>query len=608
MSAHCRIVTVVAFGIFPLAFSLHAEQGKLTVYAEDVQGKPVVNLRIGLTGPGGGPQATDSSGRAILSLPSNVRANTWVTLQIVTSPPKHDFVILSPWDRRTLIPSTDTGAEQRVPVVVIERGDKFSLANPKAAKALAEQISGGPRREQQAFDPRKSLAVVATKYGLPPEDVDIAIRTWGKHSRDPYDVGMAAFYSRDLDLATSSLTRSLELRGAALDKEKADYANAAYFLGEAQFDKGRYAEATTAYRKALSSSPDDFLILNSLASAYLAQNLPQYAEPLLRSAMLQVSKAVPPQPLSLMLTQANLASALQKKHQYDQAKAFFQQSLKTAESMPLTSDVELGIATIHNDIGILYKIMGDFGGALQQHQLALNTRLRILGSENSNVGMSYGNIGAVRFAMGDFVGAEGLDRKALSILVSTLGRLHPITATATINLARTLEQLGKRAEANSLYRRLIADRRRAFGANDIPLASAILSLAEDLNSEGRATEAAKLLSDEISGLRAAAFPDPNQAVIYMTALGDLWFIAHRDENAIRSYEEAVQLCSRRSCTDNRRTFAVHAKAGDTYIRLKKPKEAKAEFEAALNLAKIDGEPSVIARLTKRLEILQGAPK
>ena len=105
---------------------LWAEAGVLVVHVKDVQRRPISGVQIGVEGDGGSAIAMDD-GKARIALAKDTEEKSWVSLQILKSPPGKDYVIVSPWDYRTLIPSFENESENFVEVVVVQRGDRAAL-------------------------------------------------------------------------------------------------------------------------------------------------------------------------------------------------------------------------------------------------------------------------------------------------------------------------------------------------------------------------------------------------------------------------------------------------------------------------------------------------
>ena len=82
------------------------------------------------------------------------------------------------------------------------------------------------------------LAAVAKKYGVHPEELDKAIRSWGEATTDPYEAGLAALYQRNYPAASAQLKESLQNREGKLAVDQKAVTDAAFFRGNRFMRKG----------------------------------------------------------------------------------------------------------------------------------------------------------------------------------------------------------------------------------------------------------------------------------------------------------------------------------------------------------------------------------
>src|SRR5208283_2700342 len=141
---------------------------------------PVRGVEIGVEGRGGS-KVTGDDGKALLSLPKDTKESDWVSLQLLSSPPGKDLVIVSPYDNRTPVPSFENKPENFVRVVVVQRGDLAALQNGTILRALTEKINkaNAPKSaDKQAApeNPKANLEAVAKQFGLSAEELDKAIK------------------------------------------------------------------------------------------------------------------------------------------------------------------------------------------------------------------------------------------------------------------------------------------------------------------------------------------------------------------------------------------------------------------------------------------------
>src|SRR5208283_1626342 len=210
-----------------------AESGYLVVHVEDVQRHPIGGVQIGTAGDGGSA-FTGDDGKARIPLAKETKEKSWVSLQILKSPPHKDFVMVSPWDYRAVVPLFENESENFVKVVVVQRGDRLALESGTALAALTAQINkaNAPKsadKQAPQEDPKANLAAVAKQYGLTPADLDQAIRAWGAKATDPYEAGLAALYERNYAKASAQLADSLRGREEKLAGDQKAVADAAFF-------------------------------------------------------------------------------------------------------------------------------------------------------------------------------------------------------------------------------------------------------------------------------------------------------------------------------------------------------------------------------------------
>ncbi len=282
-----------------------AETGILVVHVEDVHGHPVAGLKIGVKGDGGSA-FTEEDGRARIRLANQTQAKSFVSLQIVKSPPGKDLVMVSPWDSRTQVPSFENESDNFVEVVVVQLDDREALLSGTVLKAAVQQINkaNAPKSadKQAAPDnPKANLEAVAKQYGLSPDDLDKAIRAWGEKTNDPYEAGLAALYARNYDKATTDLQTSLIngrrnwLRTRSLWRLTRNRSvMPRSFWVPRSTSKASTRNRRWPYQRCLQIRPDDATVLNNTALSLMGAGDYAGAEPLYRRALAIDEKALGP--------------------------------------------------------------------------------------------------------------------------------------------------------------------------------------------------------------------------------------------------------------------------------------------------------------------------
>jgi tetratricopeptide (TPR) repeat protein len=464
-------ITCLIAGI-SLGLPCRAEQGFVLVLVQDTQHRPVRGVEIGIEGVGGS-KITGNDGKAQIAVGAGTKVGDWIPLAILHSPSGKDLAMVSPWDGRAQAPPFEDKPENFIRVVVVQRGDRAALENGNVLTSLAEKINkaNSPKSADKATpppDPKVSLAAVAQQYGLNPDEVDQAIRAWGKKATDPYEIGLAELYGRDYPKASASLQDSLKQREEKLTadqktvaQDQKQVADAAYFLGSSLYQQGKYRESAQAYERCLQIRSDDPIVLNNTALSLMLGGDYAGAEPLYRRALAIDEKAHVEDHPDVARDLHNLALLLYSKGDYLRAEPLYRRALAINEKM-LGPD-HPRVATDLNSLAVLLEAKGDYAGAEPLCRRALHIRETVLGPDHPDVATSLNNLAGLLVNKGDYAGAEPLFRRALAINEKALGLDHPDVAIDLNNLALLL--YGKRdyAGAEPLLRRAIAIDEKALG-------------------------------------------------------------------------------------------------------------------------------------------------
>jgi tetratricopeptide (TPR) repeat protein len=394
--------------------------------------------------------------------------NSWVSLQILQSPPRANLMMVSPWDYKERVPSFENEAVNFVDVVVVQHGERAALESGTVLKALASQINkaNAPKsadKQTAPPDPKANLEAVAKQYGYTGEELDKAIRAWGAKTTDPYEAGLAALYARNYDKATTDLQTSLSQREEKLASDQKAVADAAFFLGMSLYEQGKYYEAAAKFQRSLQIQPDDAAVINNTATTLHRAGDYEAAEPLFRRALAIAEKALGPDHPDIATCLNNLASLLQAKGDYVGAEPFFRRALAINEHVLGPDDADVAMSL--NNLALLLQAKGDYAAAEPLYQRALATDEKTLGPNHQDVAMILNNLASLLQAKGDYVGAEPFFRRALAIDEKVLGPDHPEVATDLNNLASLLYDKGDYAAAEPLMRRAVAIDEKALGPN-----------------------------------------------------------------------------------------------------------------------------------------------
>jgi tetratricopeptide (TPR) repeat protein len=492
-----RFACAVVAAVLSVNAAALGEQDTLVVHVSDVQGAPVAGLEIGTQGPGGS-DLTDRRGIARIKLPKGTAPNSSISLQIWSKPSGKDLVIISPWDNRVQVLPYENEAVNYAPVVVVNRGDRTLLESGDYIRAMLAKINQGSSSVGKTGNVTENqrqvvLAQVAQVYGLPPEEVDKAIRAWSERAKDPYDKGLAALYARNYPVATEKLRASIENRKGELSSAQSALVNAELFLGQSLRAQGNYREAVGAFEQADKYRPGDSSILNFLGSALQFAGEVDRGEAVLNKA-LTIAQAS-----SNLIDQARASNGiggiLLEKNDLKGAEKNFRESLRIAQTS-LGSNNPL-ITPILDGLGDVLREQGRFTEADNFLQQAIDLDSQAYGEESENLARDLVHRGSLLEAEGNYAVAENLLRRALTIEEKIFPPDHPDYATTCGNLGELLlNESGvktNREEAEKLLRRALDIHTRQLGPNAVPVSDDLNNLATMYLDEGQYFNAEPLL-------------------------------------------------------------------------------------------------------------------
>ncbi len=478
-----------------LPSALLAEEGILVLHAEDTKGNPVTGVVFAPKGDGAAGPPTDALGKTRIRLGPATRPGHWVTLQSLPRKGGPDWVFVSPWNQRTLVPSFANESDNYVPVVLGERGSRDLLASDQAIKAVAartlEQL--GPRLDKSeisAEERKRVLAEQAAAFGLQPEEVDKAIRAWGAKAEDPYDAGLAALYERKYPRAAERLTESLKERRKELSEAKANVAEAALFLGIAFYEQGQYREAISAYRESLETDGERLSVLNNLGLALLRSGDLEGAQPPLERALELSEKSLGAEDPKVATSLNSLAELYRVQRRYTEAEPLYKRSLHIREKA--FSAEHPDVAASLNNLAALYDDQGRYSEAEPLYRRSLSIEEKALGPEHPDVGIILNNLAVLLENQDRYSEAEPLRQRSLKIVETARGAKHPDVAVGLHNLAALYYWQDRYAEAEPLFQRALRIWEEVLGAEHPDVAMGLNNLGKMYADQQRYAEAEPL--------------------------------------------------------------------------------------------------------------------
>jgi len=120
---------------------------------------------------------------------------------------------------------------------------------------------------------------------------------------------------------------------------------------------------------------------------------------------------------------------------------------------PIARDPLIEWAITCDDLGLLYRVRGNFDLADRLFKAALDLKTTVLGKEHLSLANSYDSLGEVCLAKNDYKEAETYFQDALALTEKILPPEDPKVYARLDKLARCLIKLGKYQQAEDLYLR-----------------------------------------------------------------------------------------------------------------------------------------------------------
>jgi len=169
---------------------------------------------------------------------------------------------------------------------------------------------------------------------------------------------------------------------------------------------------------------------------------------------LNVGKSILTGPSSVMASAySNIGSVYHHQKQYTEALGYY---LKTAEMQEQITGYDLELAQTYNNLGVLYRDLGDGAHAMEYAQKGYEIRIKQLGEEHPDIATSYNTIAAIHRLQGDNETALEYYKKALAIRERMLGKWHTETANSYNNLGFLSTATGDYDQAMEYYKKALA--------------------------------------------------------------------------------------------------------------------------------------------------------
>lgn len=277
---------------------------------------------------------------------------------------------------------------------------------------------------------------------------------------------------------------------------------------------------------------DDLIALNKkMQDLYEAGKYAQ-AEPVAQELLRRADRVFKDQPANLATLIENVGMLYTAEGKYSVVEQLYQRALKIRQAS-FGSD-HPSVAQSLYSLAHLYREQGNYSAAEPLYQRALRIQEKALGPDNPAVAWTLNGLGLLYGEQGKYAAAEPLHQRALKIWEKALGADHLDVANALDSLASLYREQGKYAQGEPLLQRAVRIREKSLGANHPVVAQSLNDLALLYGDEGKHVEAAALLERAVKISEGRLGSQHPMVATYLNNLGI-------QRNLLGEYAEAEKL-------------------------------------------------------------------
>jgi|HubBroStandDraft_1064217.scaffolds.fasta_scaffold00064_16 tetratricopeptide (TPR) repeat protein len=214
-----------------------------------------------------------------------------------------------------------------------------------------------------------------------------------------------------------------------------------------------------------------------------------------------------------------------------------------------------------NDLGLMYRDLGNYNGSERLLRESLAMERRLLGDKHPELALALNNLGLVERRNGDLAGAAGTFRQALAMQRELLGNVHPDVANTLNNLAFVLSDRGDLRGALSAEGESLEIYRHLFPGDNPDVARTMNRLGYWLIRARDYQNADQLLTQALEmrqRLFGKSHPEIASSLLHV---GILQVAQHRYQDALASARTAAQIYTAALSASNWKTALADSIGG-----------------------------------------------
>ncbi len=268
--------------------------------------------------------------------------------------------------------------------------------------------------------------------------------------------------------------RALSIVESSPDNDQMTVSEALEDLGNAFYGEGRYAQAEDYYKRALAirekgSDPTAqravSQTLNLISNVYMRTGRFPEAEPLLKRAIDIQEKIAGPNHPDVAKSLTNLAELYRLTGRYAQSEPLQRRALHIQEKSLSPDHPHVGVTL--NNLALTYFSWGRYADAVPLYQRSVANQRKALGEDHPQVALSLNNLGLTFMRLGRYGEAEPVLKRALAIREKILPKDHPDIGQSLGNLAAAYRYAGRPAEGLPLLQRAVGIMEKNYGPDHL---------------------------------------------------------------------------------------------------------------------------------------------
>jgi tetratricopeptide (TPR) repeat protein len=545
-------ILLLVGAIVPQTATLQTHQ--ISGVVETIGGKRLPHVQIRITNIGG--TTTTDSGEFIFDVAPRFFPGQSIEFSI-----GGDWVIESPWEGRTFVPLSGTDP---IHVRVARRGDPGLLSTPEVVENIVVGVTSrlglslpkGENTFQIVAQPDDYLATIAKELGLTVEEIKSAINVWVSEVKGPYQKGLAALYSKHFGEASQFFKQSIAASETDLFAEYLALANA-------ELSQGRYADAETAARKALTIHRDYPAALDILGWALTNENRFSEGESALKLALNIDEKNYGMGSPALAPHLENLGAFYAMSGRFAEGEAALASALAIIDQTHDRDD--LTVAVYLSNMSEVLRCQGKYAEAASDAERAVSIATRLAGPASLEVTYPLVELGLIYKDTGFYTKAVEMLKRAETIDERELGQSHPNVGRDLTNLAVIYMDQRNYSDAEPLLKRSLSISQEAGYGDTLEAAGALCNLGYVYDEQGRYSDARDLLERALAIAKERLGPENYRVAIVHRFLGVVAFDEKNFNEAAKFFRKALGTDAKTLGPDNPSTAIDHSWLGTLYF-------------------------------------------